>query len=209
MAEVLSVSLREGRGTRQARKLRGDGQVPAVLYGHGQPTVSIAVPADQVQTAIRHGSHLVELQGALTQSALIRDVQWDTYGVEVLHVDFTRVEAGESVEVTVPVDLRGEAPGAREGGIINHVLHEVTIECPVSSMIDKIEVNINSLHLNDAVLAGQLPLPEGAKLLDDPEGVVVQCVEAAPTAEEEAVPGEAAEPELIGRKAEEEEESED
>ncbi|MEQ8789588.1 MAG: 50S ribosomal protein L25 [Pirellulaceae bacterium] len=205
MAEVLNVSLREEFGTNRARKLRNAGKVPAVVYGHGEATVSIAVPAEQIEAAIRHGSHLVELQGAVTQSALISDVQWDPFGVDVLHIDFTRVVAGESVEVTVPVELRGDAPGAREGGIINHVLHEITMDCPVSKIVDKIEVNVNSLHLNDVVTAGQLELPEGAKLMDDADAVVVQCVEPIGVEDEEAGAGEAAEPEVIGRKAEEEE----
>jgi large subunit ribosomal protein L25 len=210
MAEVLHVSMRNERGTRFARKLRAQGKVPAVLYGHGEATVSIAVPAEELEHAIRQGTHLVDLQGEVTQSALIRDVQWDTFGVEVLHIDFTRVDAGELVEVTVPVELRGEAPGIREGGIISHALHEVTIECPVSSLVDKIVVNINALHLGQAVLVSQLALPEGAKVLEDAEEVVVQIVEAGPALDEEAAaPGEAAEPELIGRKAEAEEEDED
>jgi large subunit ribosomal protein L25 len=180
MAEVLHVSMRNERGTRFARKLRAQGKVPAVLYGHGEATVSIAVPAEELEHAIRQGTHLVDLQGEVTQSALIRDVQWDTFGVEVLHIDFTRVDAGELVEVTVPVELRGEAPGIREGGIISHALHEVTIECPVSSLVDKIVVNINALHLGQAVLVSQLALPEGAKVLEDAEEVVVQIVEAGP-----------------------------
>ena len=209
MAEVLHVSLREGRGTRHARKLRAEGKIPAVLYGHGEATVSIAVPAEELETAIRHGSHLVDLQGEVTQSALIRDVQWDPFGIDVLHIDLARVDAGETVEVTVPVELRGEAPGAREGGIVNHALHEVTLQCPVSSLVDKIVVNINALHLGQAILVSQLVLPEGAAVQEDPEDVVVQCVEAAPAEEEEAAaPGEGAEPELIGRKPEADEEEE-
>lgn len=209
MAEVLHVSLREGRGTRYARKLRAEGKIPAVLYGHGKATVSISVPAEELETAIRHGSHLVDLQGEVTQSALIRDVQWDPFGVDVLHIDLTRVDAGETVEVTVPVELRGEAPGAREGGIVNHMLHEVTLECPVSSLVDKIVVNVNGLHLGQAILVSQLTLPEGARVEEDPEEVVVQCVEVAAAEEEAAAPGEAAEPELIGRKPEAEEEEGD
>jgi large subunit ribosomal protein L25 len=209
MAEVLNVTLRDGRGTRVARKLRAAGRIPAVLYGHGEATVSLSVPADALETAIRHGTHLVDLQGAVTQSALIRDVQWDTFGVEVLHIDFARVDAGELVTVTLQIELRGTAPGVREGGIINHARHQVEIECPVSSLVDKIVVNVNALQLGQAVLAKELSLPEGARLLDDGEEVIVQCVLAAPVAEEEAAPAEAAEPEVIGRKAEAEEGEED
>jgi large subunit ribosomal protein L25 len=204
-AEVLNVVLREEVGTNRARRLRAEGKVPAVVYGHGEETVNISVPAEEIQAAIRHGSHLVQLKGAVKQNALISDVQWDPFGVDVLHIDFTRVVAGETVEVTVPVELRGEAPGAREGGILNHVVHEVTVECPVSAIPDKIEVNINEMHLGNAVSLGELALPAGAKLVGDPEELVVQCIEPMVVAEEEeAAAGETAEPEVIGRKEEEE-----
>ena len=109
--EVLEVQIRDSRGTRNARRLRQAGSVPAVLYGHGQETVNLSVSSEQFVAAIRHGSRVVALAGAVDQTALIRDVQWDTFGIEVLHVDFARVSASELVTTMVQVELRGEAPG--------------------------------------------------------------------------------------------------
>jgi len=147
------------------------------------------------------------LQGAVSEKAFIRELQWDVYGTGVLHLDLARVSADEKVEVQVPIELRGEAPGVKEGGIVTHLVHEVEVECLVTAIPEKLTVNINELKLGDALLVGDLNLPAGVKLLSAPDAVVVQCVEPKPEEEEVAV-GEGAEPEVIGRKAEEEEEGE-
>jgi large subunit ribosomal protein L25 len=204
MAEKLHVRRRETRGSRSAKRLRASGSIPAILYGHGGASISLSVPADEMAAAVRHGAQLVELTGDVQQSALIRETQWDAFGMELLHVDFARVEAGESVETTVSVELRGDAPGGREGGIVTHHLHEVQIECPVTQIPDKITLNINELGLGESVHAQELSLPSGAKLLTDPSAVVVHCSVPAAPVEEEA-PAEPAEPEVIGRKPTEEE----
>jgi large subunit ribosomal protein L25 len=192
--------------------MRLHGQVPAVLYGHGLENVHLAVPTDSIRQIVLQGAKVVDLQGDLSESALIRDVQWDAFAAELLHVDLFRVTAGERVETPVSVVLRGEAPGVKAGGVIEHVLHEVDIECPVSSLPDRLEVNINQLELGKSILAKEIHLPEGATLLTDGDSVVVHCVEPmGADADEEAAAAEgASEPEVIGRKAEDEdEESED
>jgi large subunit ribosomal protein L25 len=205
MAETLNVEVRKAHGKRNAKRVRNSGAIPAVLYGHGEATVSLSVPHEQFATALRHGSRLVQLQGDVNESALIRDLQWDTYGTGVLHIDFSRVSADERIEVTVAVELRGQAPGARQGGVVQHLVHEIEIECLATAIPDKIQLNINHLEIGSSVTVGQLELPEGVKLLSDAEAIAVQCVE--PVAEvEEAATTEGAEPEVIGRKAEEEEE---
>ncbi|MDZ4819149.1 MAG: 50S ribosomal protein L25 [Planctomycetota bacterium] len=207
MAEELKVEVRSGRGTREAKRLRVEGKIPAVLYGHGQESVSLAVCSEQFSAALRHHSRLVDLKGEVNESALIRELQWDTFGVEVLHVDFTRVSADERIEVEVSIELRGVAPGTKENGVIQHLLHEITIECLAISIPEKIQVKLNALNKGDEITAGQIELPEGVTLISDPELVVVQCVE--PTAEEDLEPGaDGAEPEVIGRKAGDEEEEE-
>jgi large subunit ribosomal protein L25 len=208
MAEVLNVEVRKEAGKRHAKRLRRDGGIPAVLYGHGEQTVSLAVPREQFAAALRHGSRLVELKGGANESALIRELQWDIYGTAVMHIDFTRVSADERIEVKVPVELRGQAPGVRAGGVIQHLVHEIEIECLATAIPDKIQLNINHLELKDSITVGQLELPPGVKLLSEPEAIAVQCVEPAVEEEVEAAPTEGAEPEVIGRKAEEEGEEE-
>jgi large subunit ribosomal protein L25 len=208
MAEVLNVQVRPTRGKRDARRQRKAGSTPAVLYGHGKETVALSVPADEIDSLLRHGSRVVTLSGAVAEQAFIRDLQWDTWGTHVLHVDFARVYEHELVEVEVPLELRGEAPGMKDGGVIDQLVHQVKIECEVTLIPDKLFVNINQLKLGESITMAVLSLPERSKLLHDLDTVVVQCVQPAAEVEEEAVAAEGAEPELIGRKPEGEEEDE-
>lgn len=188
--------------------MRKEGKIPAVLYGHGQECLSLSVATADLAAALRHGAHVVELGGAVKQSALIRELQWNTWGTEVLHVDFSRVSADETVEVTVPIELRGEAPGVKVGGVIEQLLHEIDVECKATDIPDRIKVNVNHLEIGQSILIEQLVLPEGGQCLGNPKDVVVQCAMPVEAPEEEEAAAEAgeAEPEIIGgRKAEEEE----
>ncbi|HEV3339999.1 MAG TPA: 50S ribosomal protein L25 [Pirellulales bacterium] len=204
MSETLKVEVRETRGKRHARRLRQSGAVPAILYGHGEANLSLSIPLDQVKSAVRHGARVVDLAGAVSEKAFIRDLQWDTFGLEVLHLDLARVSADEKVEVEVVVELRGEAPGAKEGGVVSQVLHQVSVESLVTAIPEKLSLSINALALNQSLTAADIELPPGTTLVTPGEIVVVQCL--VPKAEEEAAPlsAEGAEPELIGRKAEDE-----
>lgn len=207
MAEQLRVEKRDTVGKHHNRRLRKSGKIPAILYGHGGESVPLSVPADQLVAVIRHGSRMVDLSGAVSESAFIREVQRDTWGKEVLHVDFARVSAHERIEVELPVELRGEAPGFREGGVVEQIIHRLTIECQASAIPEKLELNINELHLNESLTAAEVELPPGAKLLEDLETVVVTCNPPleVPEEVEEAIEGE---PEVIGAKEKEGEEGE-
>ncbi len=204
MAETLNVKPRESRGKREARRLRRTGTIPAVLYGHGEANRSLAVVADEMASVVRHGGRVVDLKGAVNEKALIRDMQWDTFGIEVLHVDFARVSEHERIEVKVRVDLRGQAVGVKDGGVVEHFIHEVEIECEALSIPEKLELNINDLKVGNSLTAADLKLPPGVTLVSDPDAVLVHCVEARTEEEIEAAAG-GAEPEVIGRKAEDEE----
>ncbi|MFM9068062.1 MAG: hypothetical protein ACKOUR_12115, partial [Planctomycetota bacterium] len=98
MRDTLQVKLRQLSGSRRMRRLRDQGVVPAVLYGHKQSNVNLEITSDQVRAAVRHGARLVNLAGDVQETALIRQVQWDAFGVEVLHLDLTRVSSDETVE---------------------------------------------------------------------------------------------------------------
>lgn len=207
MSEVLKVERRATLGKRNARRLRNAGMVPVVLYGHGEQNLSLSAAADQVKAVIRHGARVVDLTGAVSEKAFIRELQWDVYGLEVLHVDFTRVSADEKVEVALAVELRGEAPGVKDGGVVTQLVHELHAECLVTAIPDKLHLSINELKLGDELTAAEIELPPGVTLLSDLDTVIVTCAEPKAEAEEEA-PTEGAEPEVIGRKAEEEAEEE-
>jgi len=206
MADTLEVKKRETRGKRNARRDRAAGTTPAVLYGHGAENVSLSVDSAALAASVQHGSPLVELAGDLKESALIRDIQWDPMGNQILHIDFTRVKADERIQVSVGFELRGIAPGTKEGGVINQVIHDILVECPAVSIPEKIEVNINHLGIGESIVAEQIELPDQVALLCTPDTVVVQCNEPAPEVDEEEMAADTSvEPEVIGRKPTEEE----
>jgi large subunit ribosomal protein L25 len=211
MAEtvVLVGEKREGRGTRGARRLRAGGRVPGVLYGHKEATVPVSLDGETLTAAIRHGTRVVELKlDGAGQQALIREVQWDHLGKDLLHVDFLRVSRDERIHVTVPVEIRGIAPGVTAGGVLDQPLHTLHVECLAIAVPDSIRVNVSELQIGSAIHVRELHLPEGVTVLDDPESVVliVKTPQAAPEAAPAAPEAGAAEPEVIGRKATEEEE---
>jgi len=207
MVEVatLNVELREAHGKRVNRRLRASGKVPAILYGHREKCVPLSIPVEMIEAALRHGNRFVQLSGAVWEKALIKECQWDTWGKEVLHVDLTRVSEHEKIRVTVSLEIRGEAPGTKEGGVLKHQLHEIELECEAASVPEKIEVNINHLELGQAIHVSDLTVSDGVVVLTDAALLVVSCTEAIEIPEETEVVGAAdgTEPEVIGRKKEE------
>jgi large subunit ribosomal protein L25 len=131
-------------------------------------------------------------------------VQYDHLGLEVIHVDFARVSLDEKVEVTVPVELKGEPKGEKDGGVLQQIINELEVECLVTDIPDRIVHNVSEMALDDVLHIKDLQLPSGVRVLQDGELIVAQVREIK---EEEVAPaaveGEA-EPEVIGKKAEEE-----
>jgi large subunit ribosomal protein L25 len=212
MAEtiILETKPRKVDGTRGATRLRKEGLVPAVLYGHKEATVYLALPAKELEKAIRSGLHVLDLKAeGKTQKVLIREAQWDHLGTDLLHVDFNRISETERVQVTIPIEVRGTAPGIAAGGVLDQPMHVILVECLAINIPHSIRVNVGELQLEQAIHVKELKFPEGVKPMADPEAIVVQVAlkqleeEIAPAA---AAPGEAAEPEVIGRVAKPEEE---
>ena len=207
MSDSINVTTREQTGTLRMRRLRKSGFIPAVLYGHGKETVMLNVPESELQRVIQHGSHIIELTGSVKESALIKEVQWDAFGSSILHLDLTRIDATEEVEVTLPIELKGDAPGTHNGGVVKFLKHEITIACPANMLPDKIELKINNLELDATITAGEVPLPDGARLTGSPNEPVVGCSVPAAAVEVETEPtDEAVEPEVIGAKDKESDE---
>ena len=186
MSETIEVKKRELVGSLQLKKLRRQGLVPAVLYGHGEENVNLSVRKDSLGLVIRHGSKILSLTGDVTETALLREVQWDTFGVEILHIDLNRVSQSETVEVTLSVELQGEAPGISEGGQLNFVTHELTINCPASVIPDHLIVSVNGLHIGNSVHANEVKLPDGASMVTPGNAVVVQIAKPHAMADETA-----------------------
>jgi large subunit ribosomal protein L25 len=178
-------------------KIRQSGSIPAILYGHGEENVCLTVSLDTVNKLIKHGTKLVNLRGEITDTALLRSVQWSSMGDYIIHVDFARVSQTETVVVTVPVHLHGEAPGAMSAaGQLRFVSHEISIRCPAVKIPEYITCEIGQLQLGQAVHVSELKLPEGVEAVTPGSVVVAQVVVAAGTDTETTLPT-SAEPELI------------
>jgi len=216
MAETVQLTTqpRKDFGSSRARQMRRKGLIPAVVYGHQEATLPIALPREDLEKAIRSGAHVMDLKtDSAVQKCLIREVQWDHLGLDLLHVDFARIALDERVTVTVPVELRGQLPGTAAGGILDQPLHTLSVECLAIAIPASIRVPINELQIGSAIHVRELTLPEGVKVMADPEAIVVQVkaplVEAEAGAAAAPAPGETAEPEVIGRKEKPEEEEEE
>ena len=179
MSESLNVQIREQTGSLRVKRMRQGGNIPAMLYGHGEENVMLSVSAKELGRIINHGTHIVELKGGANESALIKEVQWDAFGIDVVHVDFARVNPNEKVAVTLPLAFKGDAIGTRQGGEIHFHQQELSILCPAIAVIDKIEVKISSLDVGQALSAADIVLPEGAELDEAGTTPIVSCAEKA------------------------------
>jgi large subunit ribosomal protein L25 len=204
---------RQNVGSRAARRLRVQGLLPAVLYGHGMDPVHLTLPLKDLERLVGARTRMVgiEVEGAV-ETALLKDLQYDSLGDHLLHVDLARVAMDETVTVTVPVELHGLAKGASSGGVLDHLVQDIMVRCLPGDIPERIRVEIAALDVGQIIHIRDLPPPPGVEFVQDPETPVVtvhqpiEAKEAAPV-EEAAAP---AEPEVLSarREAEEEEENE-
>lgn len=209
LANTLKIEARKALGKRQVKSLRTTGLIPGVLYGHGQDTVHVSFNGKEFSDLLKHGARVIDLSnGKDVEKAVIRDVQFDHLGLHVIHVDFARVSADERIKVDVPVELRGIAPGVVSGGVLEHLLHSLHIEALATAVPESIRVRIDELQKGASIHVRELKLPEGVKVLNDADAVVLHIVE--PKAAVVAAPGEggAAEPEVVTKKKPTEEKEE-
>jgi large subunit ribosomal protein L25 len=195
----LTAKVRGELGSRRNKRLRDAGFVPGVIYGHKEAVVPVTLPKKELVGHLNHGAHLFSLAlDGKSENVLVKDVQYDHLGIEVLHVDFTRVDLNERVEVTVPLILKGEPKGEAEGGVLTQVISDIQIECLVTQIPEDIRHNVSDMGLNDVVHISDLKLPDGVRALQDPDQIVATVKEVAEEAQAEAAEG-AAEPEVIGK----------
>ena len=188
MAEVkLKAQKREAAGKGSARKIRSKGRVPAVLYGKDVDSVALDVDRREFVSALHTDAGMNVLLGidvdGKTTLALTRELQRDPVRGTLLHADFVKVDRSQRVEVEVPVHLIGEAPGAKEGGVLEHPLFAVNVRCVVTNVPESIEADISRLQIGDALRVSELLVPDETEILNDPETVVASV--AAPISEEE------------------------
>ncbi|MFY9139484.1 MAG: 50S ribosomal protein L25/general stress protein Ctc [Thermacetogeniaceae bacterium] len=195
----LSAQYRERSSKGAVRALRRQGETPAVLYGRGVGNMLIKVPTKELEQILNNhviGSTLIDLdvdKGDQKESYLVmcREVQRDPLRRELLHADFFQIELTQEIQTEIPVVLIGEPQGVQKGGILQHMLREVTVSCLPTNLPEHIEIDISGLDVGEQVTVGDLEAPEGVEILSDPESVIALIV--APTLEEEVTEEEAEE----------------
>jgi large subunit ribosomal protein L25 len=196
MAEiVLNVEVREGVGTGAARAARREGKVPGVLYGGGQDPVAIAVRANEFRKALYTGKllgHLVTLKhGKETQPVIAKDVQLHPVTDEPVHFDLYRVDAHQTIKISVPVHFRNqeESPGLKRGGTLNIVAHEIEIQVPADQIPEELVVDLTGLDIGATIRVGDVPLVKGASATADADVVVATIAGSSAQESEEAAEG--------------------
>jgi large subunit ribosomal protein L25 len=204
----LIVTQREQTGSRVTRRLRKEGIVPGVLYGTGEP-VAIAVAERELRRALTGAGGLhsildVEIDGVgKTHPSILKDYQVDNVRGGVTHVDLQEVRLDRAITAAVTVTLVGgeNAPGVREGGVLSQPLRELNVEALPLEIPEHLDLDVSGLAIGDALRVGDVAVPDGVKVLDDPEATVAsvmaptRIVEEVPEVEEgaEGAEGEAAE----------------
>ena len=204
----LVANIREHTGSKAAAKERKQGRIPAIVYGHKQEPVAISLDAHNLVEGLHHGHRLMDVQiGKKTQKILVKDLQYDYLGKDIIHVDLMRVDVTETIKIMVPIELKGTAKGTHEGGIITEHADRIEIECQAANIPENIVVSVKDLGVGDTLHASDVELPAGAKLLSSPETLLITCsLVAAAKAVEEIEEGPEA-PEVITEAKEPEGES--
>jgi large subunit ribosomal protein L25 len=199
---TLTAELRSDKGSRPAGRLRREGRLPGVLYGLGEESVSVTVNAHQLGTILssKSGANtLITLQiDGRDQLALARQVQRDAVKGSLVHVDFVRVRADQTIQAEVRLDLQGEAEGVSNGGMLEQLMHTLTVEGKPGQLPNEIAHDVSALELGDQLHVGDIKVPAGIIVVNDAEELIATIsmprgLEAEEAAEGEEVEGEAAE----------------
>ncbi|WP_019504953.1 50S ribosomal protein L25/general stress protein Ctc [Pleurocapsa sp. PCC 7319] len=165
------------------RALRREGLIPAALYGHdGANSISLTIPAKEAQILLRNAAinnTLVDVKIpdiSWQGKALIREVQAHPWKRTLNHLSFFTVSAKQQVEIVVPVVLLGKAAGSKEGGIVEQIMTELNILCAADSIPESIEIDVTNFEIGSLLHLGEVVVPEGVTILDDPERTVISVV---------------------------------
>ncbi len=200
---ALTITPREAAGSRQARRLRRQGTVPGVLYGGGQEPLPFQVSARTLRQALAHAGAVLDVtvEGGSSSPAVLKELNRHPVSGETVHVDLLRVRLDQSIQSTVILELTGvdESPGVRDGGVLEQVTRELTIEALPTDIPDTVTHDVSEMQIGDTLTLESVRAPAGVTLVDDPETVVATVtpprLQVEPTEEieeETEVVGEAA-----------------
>ncbi len=189
---LIPVVARETVGTASSRRARRAGMVPAIVYGHGAEPKSFLITVKDWDHIAKQDVQIVQLKpnkGAEI-NVLIKDVQYDYLKNITEHIDFLEVKMDEAITASVPVHTLGTPVGITQGGTLEHMLHEIEVECTPLTLPESIEINIDAVELNGEINIEDLELPEGVTATGDPKQTVLHVI--VPRVAEEAEEGEEA-----------------
>lgn len=178
MAKTLSLEaqIRAHTGSRAAAAIRRQGRIPAVVYGHEQQPVAVSLDAHDFAEGLHHGVRLMDLSiDGKAEKAIIKDLQYDHLGREVIHADLMRVDVTEIIKVVVPLELKGTPKGAQEGGVLTAHMSRLEVQCLAINIPELIVVPVKDLDVDQAIHAGQVQLPEGVTLVTPADALVASC----------------------------------
>lgn len=203
-ATTLQVSSREPDGSRAARRLRRAGRVPGILYGGEGASESFDVDARELRIALAASGAVMDLSidGSKTTPVVVKDAQRDPVRGDTTHIDLLRVRLDTAITAVVSLELTGaeDAPGAKQGGVLEHVAREVSVEALPTAIPESIVHDVSEMEIGDTVTLGSVTAPEGVTLLDDPETVVATL--SPPRLQTEEEPEIEAETGVVGEEAE-------
>ncbi|HEX2702029.1 MAG TPA: 50S ribosomal protein L25 [Solirubrobacteraceae bacterium] len=173
----LDVRGREPAGSRSVRRLRREGLVPGILYGGGGDAVSFAVGERDLRHALAARGAVLEvaIDGGRPTPAVLKDHQRDPVRGSTVHLDLVRVRLDQAIQVNVPIELVGaeDAPGVRDGGVLEHVTHEVQVEALPTAIPESIVYDVSGMSIGDTVMLEAIVAPDGVTLLGDPQELVI------------------------------------
>lgn len=197
---ALSVSLRDPDGSRAARRLRRSGAVPGVVYGGDGEPIAFQVNSRDLRQALAHAGAVLDLSidGAQPTPVVLKELNRHPVSGETVHVDLLRVRLDQAIQATVTLELTGaeDAPGVKEGGVLEHVTRELAIEALPAEIPDSLQHDVSTMQIGDTLTLAEVRAPGSVKLLDDPETVVATLT--PPRLQLEAEDEIEAETELVG-----------
>ncbi len=211
---ILNVLKRKRMGKSGAREIRKEGNIPAVLYGKGTETLSLVINPAELKEALSTDAGentLLEIrvkdeEAEIQKLSLLREVQYDYLTDKPIHLDFQALDMKEKITVAVPVHIEGSAKGVREGGILEEILREISVECLPTNIPNLFSIDVTELEIGHSIHVNTLEIEEGVNILHEDEDTIVTVlapkVEAEPT--EEEIEGEEGTEEAATEEAQEE-----
>lgn len=204
-SSVLSVVRREPAGSRAARRLRREGNVPGIVYGGGSEPITFQVDARDLRLALQHAGAVLDLSidGEQSSPVVVKELVRHPVTGYATHIDLLRVRLDQAIQATVALELVGgdDAPGVKEGGVLEHVTREITVEALPNDIPDRLEYDVSEMVIGDTVMFSELTAPANVQLIGDEETVIATLtpprlqIEEEPEIEEET--------ELVGEEGEE------